>query len=274
MNKFLMGCFSLAVLLLVAFVIPTRLAADGGVKADCYPRHITVINPGDTSAKGEARGTNEEIEVETHGAIADYGPSNVGIDFKAAINGGISTGRAEVKIKWTTPLTGGINETTFNSGCVQEIQTAYLTGTKGVGEFEGEYEGSVENFPGYPGTSKAAVLSIVVHEDPNTAGRLELDFTIELGYTCEENIFTGGDGDIELGKVALTNLSTEEFKITNSGQHGQWSFPDGFSPCEALELAAQARKRNPETLWAQQAAKERELAFFSLRVTRARQRGW
>jgi hypothetical protein len=231
MNKFPRACFGLVVLLLVVLVIPTRLAASEGTKSDCYPLNTIVIDKGDTSAKGEATGTVEEIEVETHGAIADYGPSKVKVEFGAKIKDGKSTGRAEVKIHWTNPLTGGITDTTFVAGCVQEIQTDSLTGTHGVGEFEGEYEGSVKDFPGYPGTSKAAVLTVVVHEDPDHAGRLELDFTIELGYTCEENIYTGGDGDIELGKVVLNNLESDEFRITND-THGQWSFPDGFPPCE------------------------------------------
>jgi hypothetical protein len=234
MDKFPRVCLGLLMLLLVALLIPARLTASEAAKSDCYPQNTLVIDSGDTSAKGEAAATVGEIDVETHssGEPAHYGPSKVTVEFGAKIKDGKSTGRAEVKIHWTNPLTGGITDTTFVAGCVQEIQTASLTGTHGVGEFEGEYEGLVKDFPGYPGTSKAAVLTIVVHDDPDHAGRIELDFTIELGYTCEENIYAGGDGDIELGKVALTNLGSDEFSITNSGAHGQWSFPDGFSPCE------------------------------------------
>jgi hypothetical protein len=239
-------------LLLLAFAIPMRLAADGRSKGDCYPGNGVLIASGPTSAKGEAEGRLEEIETESHVPVVppalepvgvDRGGAKVEIEFEANITGlnttannGTSTGRAEVKIKWLNPLkTGGITETEFESGCVQEIETDAQTGTNGVGEFEGEYEGTVKDFPGYPGTEKAAVLSIVVHEDADHTGRLQVDFTIELGYTCFENVYTGGDGDIELGKVTLKNLETDEFKITNgptlSPRHGRKSYPDQHSNC-------------------------------------------
>ena len=88
MNKFPRACFGLVVLLLVVLVIPTRLAASEGTKSDCYPLNTIVIDKGDTSAKGEATGTVGEIEVERHGAVADYGPSKVTVEFGAKIKDG------------------------------------------------------------------------------------------------------------------------------------------------------------------------------------------
>jgi hypothetical protein len=141
-------------------------------------------------------------------------------------NNGTSTGRAKVRIKWNNTSLG---ETEFVSGCVQEISTHKPVITVGgdTPDAEVEYEGSVEDFPGYPGTVKTAVLSVVGKDDPDHPGKVELDFTIELGYTCFENVYTGGDGDIELGKVALANLDPEDFHINSMvGDHGRWSYPD------------------------------------------------
>jgi hypothetical protein len=223
----------LAVLLL-AFAVPMRLAANDS-NGNCYPTNssVSAAAQGATSAKGEARGALEEIEVERHGQISSNAADKVSIEFSAAITGanttanpGTATGRAEARVHWNNALAGGITETYFESGCVFEIGTAPQTGTKGVGELEVEYEGWVKDFPGYPGTRKAAVLSIVVTADANNPGKLELDFTIELNTDCLENVYVGGDNDIELGKVALPNLDPEEFKITNDAPHGLVSAPD------------------------------------------------
>jgi hypothetical protein len=234
MNKLLMSCVAVVVVMFLAFAIPVPLSAVS--KGDCYPGSATVIASGATSAAGEAHGKLGEIDTERHSTVAtNRGPANVDIEFVANIDStGKLTGRAEVKIKWLdTTKTGGIAETDFEAGCVNEIETNHQTSVK-VGEFEGEYEGAVENYPGYNGTSKAAVLSIVARED-DIPGRVAVDFTIELGYTCFENVYAGTSDDIELGKVTLSNLDPDEFKINNVGHHGRMSNPDPllFGNCGA-----------------------------------------
>ncbi len=213
--------------LLLAFAIPVRLSANGS-NGDCYPGNGVLIASGATSAKGEAYGTAVGITTDRHTNEAfatPRGSATVGIEFEAKITGpndtannGVSTGRAELKIHWLdTTKTEGITDTVFESGCVAEIETSP---NNGVGEFEGEYEGSVKNFPGYPGTTKAAVLSIQVLED--SSDRLRLVIGIDLGYTSFENVYAGDD--ISLNMV-LGNQPKDEFKITNVA-HGRASCPD------------------------------------------------
>jgi hypothetical protein len=225
--------------LFLAFVFVVQSSFAGDSKRDCYPGNGSLIAAGATSAKGEAEGPVGGISTDRHGVVTSRGPAEVEIEFEAKITGpndddnnGVSTGRAKLKIYWLDPSkTGGITETEFESACVIEIETDVQTGFS-VGEFEGEYEGSVENFPGYPGTGKAAVLSIVVHEDGSHEGRLQLDFSIDLGYQCFENVYVGGGGDIETGKVTLDNLDPKDFHIKNVGNHGRVSFPDQNSSCD------------------------------------------
>jgi len=206
---------------------------------------------GATWASGEAKGNFEEVEVDRHGFTTEIfkatGADVVKIDleFDANITGlnttnanGKSTGTAEVTFNWLSPtnaLLTGITKTVFHSGCVQEIETDHQAGGIKVGEFEGEYEGSVTDFPGYPNTTKAAVLSVVAHEDPDKPGRVAVEFNIELGYTCFEDVYVGGDGDIEFDKITLKNLEADEFKINNVGHHGRMSNPDPllFGNCGA-----------------------------------------
>jgi hypothetical protein len=137
-----------------------------------------------------------------------------------------------VTITWLDPSkTGGITQTVFHAGCVQSISTNNLT-TLPIGEFDGVFEGPVENFPGYPATRKTAVARVQVVADPLNPGRVELDFEIELGYTCfldvypfSSNIGTG-EGTIELQGVVINNLDPANFKINNNGTHGRASYPD------------------------------------------------
>jgi hypothetical protein len=233
--------------LFVAFAIQCGVAA-AGERNDCYPTNSSVIlntevtgNPpetGPTFASGEAERTLEEIEVNRHGILTDLMPvggAEVEVEFKAAIDAtGKSTGRVKIEIHWNTPLADGTTETEFESGCVEEIETRQLrTPPPAYGEFEGEYEGTVENFPGYPGTSKAAVASIQVVEDADNPGKLEVDVSIELGYTCFENVYATtlpvppNEGtDIEFEKIALKGLDPADFNINNTGFHGRRSLPD------------------------------------------------
>ena len=241
MNKFLISCLALVLVLFLAVAIPGPLAAGEGSRADCYPTNaFPMLNAtGPTWASGEAQGTLEEVEVERHNG--DVTPDlienvKVQLEFNAKITGanttnadGASTGRAEVTFNWLThnsPLLTGINKTVFHAGCAQEIETDHQDGAIKIGEFEGEYEGTVENFPGYPNTSKAAVLSVMAHEDPDNPGRFSVEFNIELGYTCFENVYQGTTDDIEFDKITLKNLEADEFHINNVGRHGRASLPD------------------------------------------------
>jgi hypothetical protein len=216
--------------LLLAFAVQLGFAGD--LQSDCYPGNGVLIASGPTSARGEGKGTVVGISTDRHGTVTDRGSAKVSLEFAAKITGanntannGTSKGEAELNLHWLdTSKTGGITDTEFESGCVIEIET----GPDGkVGEFEGEYEGSVKNFPGYPGTSKAAVLSILVLEDPNHSGRLAVTFSIDLGYQCFEDVYNGND--ITLGAATLDNLDPREFKITNV-EHGRASLPD-LAPC-------------------------------------------
>jgi hypothetical protein len=226
--------------LVVAFLAFGVQPSFGGSNKDCYPGNGSTIDPGSTSTAGEGEGIVSSVESERHGVVTNRGDAKVEIEFNAKINGNNTTGndaaptgRASVRIRWKDPtLTGGIEQTEFESGCVAEIQTDTTpTMDNSTPDAEVEYEGTVEDFPGYPGTKKAAVLSVVGMPDAAHPGRVELDFTIELGYTSFENVYMGGDGDIEVGKFALTNLESEEaFHVMNSmgipGKHGWSSHPD------------------------------------------------
>src|SRR5579872_2240936 len=156
MNKFLVPCFGLVVLLSVGFVTPTRLAA-GDSNRDCYPGNTFNFASGETWAKGEAEGNVGEIETTRIAVSTNRGPAEIEIEFEAKIDdSGNSKGTAKLTVHWLDKSkTGGIEETTFESGCVVEVETDHQTGIS-IGEFEGEFEGAVENFPGYKGTTKAA----------------------------------------------------------------------------------------------------------------------
>ena len=249
MNKFLMSCVAVVVVMLLAFAIPVPLAANGGSNGDCYPGTASAFASGATWASGEAKGNFEEVEVDRHGFTTEIfkatGADIVKIDleFNAKLTGnttsanGISTGTAEVTFNWLSPtnaLLTGITKTVFESGCVFEIETDHQNGGIKVGEFEGEWEGYVKDFPGYPNTTKAAVLSIVAHEDPDNAGSVAVEFNIELGYDCLENVYTVSNNgpsdanDIEFDKITIKKLDAGEFKINNLGHHQRITRPDAL----------------------------------------------
>jgi hypothetical protein len=266
MNKFLIYCLSFASALLIGFASPAFAFSFGssGLRNDCYPENSFVANgadeattglePGPTFAFGQAEGTVEEIEEDKLGNDAIVlGGGTLELEFGAKITGlnttnanGAMQGRLKATVHWNSSNSnlGGVKETKFEAGCAQEIQTDHqgwdanhpeLADPKtGVGEFEGEYEGGVTDFPGFKGTTKPAVGSIAVMEDPDHAGKVEVDFVVELGMTCyEDNAFFpfGSLGDIEFEKISLKNLDPEEFHINNNGGiHGRWSFPPAFVP--------------------------------------------
>jgi hypothetical protein len=241
MKRFILGLASV----FVVCAVQTVFASDEPRK-DCYPENKSVILAafsdiqadleGPTFAAGEAEARFEEIEGDIRGTAVNFGPAKVEVEFAAKIlgentvaNPGTSVGRAKVNIYWyDTSKTGGVRRTTFETGCVQENQTGSQS-TVYFGEYEGEFEGAAKTFPFYPYTSKAAVASIAVKEDPNHPGRAELDVVIELGFTCHENIYSSS-ADIEIGKIAFTNLNPKQFHINNNGTHGLWSFPVGCVP--------------------------------------------
>jgi hypothetical protein len=238
---------------------------EGGLRADCYPDNSFVFDKaiddegtglatGPTFAFGEASGTVAEIDedrLSNHGIV--LGGGTLSLEFGAKITGlnttdanGFMKGGLKATIHWNSSNSnlGGVKETAFKAGCAQEIQTDHqdwdvnhseLADPKtGVGEFEGEYEGGVTDFPGYKGTTKPSVASIAVLEDGDHPGKVEVDFVVELGMTCyEDNSFFpfGSLGDIEFEKISLKNLDPEEFHINNNGGiHGRWSFPPAFVP--------------------------------------------
>lgn len=227
--------------LLVAFACHPCFANDN---ADCYPENRAVLTAansdsgtdeiGPTWASGRASGTFEEIEADIRGNATNLGGGRVSLEFSSQITGantvaspGKSEGHLKLEINWADPSkTGGVRETEFASGCVAEIQTAHQSEFKHLGEVEAELEGGAQNFPFYPNTTKAAVASVVVKADPDNPGRVELDVSIELGYTCNENIYGGGN-DIEFEKIAFKNLRPEDFHIKNTGSHTLYSQPVG-----------------------------------------------
>jgi hypothetical protein len=233
------------VVLLVAFAVHPCFAGGGRrLNADCYPENRAVLTAansdsgtdetGPTWASGSASGKFEEIEADIRGTATDLGGAWVSLSFTTKIKDdntvdspGHSLGQLKLEINWEDPSkTGGVRETEFDSGCVAEIQTANQTAFKHLGEVEAELEGGAENFPFYPHTTKAAVASVVVKEDPDNPGRVEADVSLELGYTCNENIYDGGN-DIEFEKIAFKNLSPEDFHINNKGSHTLYSQPVG-----------------------------------------------
>jgi hypothetical protein len=238
----------------VALLMATGPVSAGGDRkyAACYPENESVIcrnETGSTWASGKAEGKVEEVESEYFSEdpalVKDRGPASIELSFNAKIKGnntGPTTtgdtstveGNLDVKIEWKDRGKAGVEETVFETGCAQEIETDRQASLS-VGEFEGEFEGSVKDFPGYPGTKKAAVASLVVKEDPDHKGKLEVDIAIELGYTSFENVggsggTTRGTDDIELDKIVLTNQNPGNFKINNDGLHGRWNFLPFITP--------------------------------------------
>ena len=233
--------------LLAGFAVHSCFAGDSRgssskLNADCYPENRAVLTTansdsgtdeiGPTWASGSVSGKFEEIEADIRGTATDLGGGRVTLSFSSKITGvntvlspGNSQGQLKLQIDWDDPKkTGGVRETEFSSGCVAEIQTANQTEFRDLGEVEAELEGGAQNFPFYPNTVKAAVASVAVLADPDNPGRVEADVSIELGYTCNENIYAGG-ADIEFEKIAFKNLSPSLFKINNSGNHTLYSQP-------------------------------------------------
>jgi hypothetical protein len=212
------------------------------VHKDCYPENRFVktnssAETGETWASGGAQAEVASIEADFHGDTRDLGSAFVSFKFNAKIEGantvtepGKTEGDLTVVLWWETPeLTGGVQATQFDSGCVAELETQHQS-SPNIGEVETEMEGSVENFPFYNHTEKAAVASVVVTADSDHPGRVEADLVIELGYTCFENIYADGDGDIETEKIAIKDLDPDLFHINNNGSHGVWNFPFSFNP--------------------------------------------
>jgi hypothetical protein len=209
------------------------------LRGNCYPdNQFTIAGTGKTFASGEAKGKVKEVELETPDPahlkpvkvlVKNLGGAEVELNFKTVINGDKSfQGALDVEIKWNDPTrTGGVKETKFFSGCAQEVQTE---SQPKLGGFEGEFEGGLVNFPFFNGTIKAGVGSVVVTKDESHSGKIEVDFSLQTGITCFEDNGLGDQvGDIELAKIALTNLSPNGFNINNFTR-GEWSFPVGKSP--------------------------------------------
>jgi len=225
-------CLAAFFLAVVFFVQP------GFAAGDCYPGNGVLIGAGPTSANGEFSASVTNMDTNRHSTSdVSRGGANIDVEFNANIGGpnttgnnGTSTGGMTVTITWLdSSKTGGINQTVFHAGCVQSIVTTPN------GEFAGVFEGPVENFPGYPATRKTAVARVEAYPDPYNPGRVELDFEIELGYTCFVDVYPfgsnvgTGEGTIELEKVYINNLDPTNFKINKNGLHGRGSYPDDTS---------------------------------------------
>jgi hypothetical protein len=226
--------------LLLGFVF---IVQPGFAAGDCYPGNGILVGAGPTSANGEVNAHIVNINSNRHSpSDVSRGGADINLEFNANIGGlnssannGTSTGGMTVTISWADPSkTGGIAQTVFHAGCVEFISTYNLAGFP-IGGFDGVFEGPVENFPGYPKTSKAAVARVQVFPDPSNPGRVEVDFEIELGYTCFLDVypFSGnagtGEGTIEISDTIINNLDPEDFKINNNGTHGRLSDPDNTS---------------------------------------------
>jgi hypothetical protein len=215
----------------MACVIAVPAQAEDRLLGNCYPRNqFTLGGTGTTFASGEAEGKVEEVELEgPDPGNKNLGGAKVELNFRAEIEGNKTfEGALDVDIKWNDlSLTGGVRETKFSTGCAQELLTESQPGK--LGGFEGEFEGGLVNFPFFNGTIKAGVGSVVVKKDESNPGKIEVDFSLQTGITCYEDNGLGESGDIELAKIALTNLSPRGFNIKNFAR-GEWSFPVGKNP--------------------------------------------
>ncbi len=210
-----------SMLVVCAFALAATASAAGTVRGNCYPENTVVIDPGATHANGTVFGYQlEEYEIERLGVETDHTENiAIAVDFRGDIS---ASGKLSGFLNITITYPGGKPQTMFYSSCAQEIQTSTSTGNQGL--FEAEFEGIVYDFPGYEGTGKPSVGSINVKRNDTEPSKVDVEVSIELGFTCYED--NTGLGDIELAKVTLSNQNQSSFNITNA-VHGAWSFPPG-----------------------------------------------
>ena len=127
----------------VALLMATGPVSAGGDRkyAACYPENESVIcrnETGSTWASGKAEGKVEEVESEYFSEdpalVKDRGPASIELSFNAKIKGnntGATTtgdtstveGNLDVTIEWKNRGKAGVEETVFETGCAQEIET-------------------------------------------------------------------------------------------------------------------------------------------------------
>jgi hypothetical protein len=181
------------------------------VQGECWPENAETLIPGATRAKGkgEARFNSSEHEILNVEQFPGTGGGTLEFAFSAEIgNDGTAKGGLSAKIKWDNK---NLPKMTFESGCIAEVETEVNIDSS-VGKFEAEYEGGVTDFPGYTGTTKAAVASIAVTPDGDKA---TVRFSIELGYTCNEGFPGGTTVEIEITGISVTDLKVKKFEIDN-----------------------------------------------------------
>lgn len=203
-------------------LVPHANAGDS-VQGECWPENTETLIIGATHAegKGEGRFTASEHEILGVEQSPGTGGGTLEFDFSAEIsNGGSANGRLSAKIKWDDK---NLPKTTFESGCVAEVETEFNSGNS-RGKFEAEYEGGVTDFPGYKGTTKAAVASIAVTPEGDKA---TVRFSIELGFTCYEGYPHGSDLEIEITGISVP-LKAKNFEIDNLSAI-RVNFPPGYS---------------------------------------------
>jgi hypothetical protein len=212
-----------------------------GLQNECWPDDLLT----DTTANGPAPNTNATGGLSAYVEFAedyltttefDLGFGYLTIsefsaitrDVNSITKSGSMQGLLIATIHWDNP---SMDDTTFTSGCAAEVQThqenpdpidcssdTLLPPSTFARDLEVEMEGSVQNFPGYSNTAKAAVATLGVTPDGDHHCMFQVKLTIGLGYTCNETFPPGfgtvGGDDIEIAATAH-NIDPSTWNIDN-----------------------------------------------------------